>query len=101
MSRGTFVLRNGTLVPKDEAEPLRSRGPASGLARPYVIGDGMELRSMHDGQFYTSKAKYRAELRANGLTEIGNEKIGARRGPDLKPGGVKDDIRRSISELTA
>lgn len=73
MARGTFVLRDGELVPKHLAAPLGPRGPRSHLSRPMVISDGCEFRSMADGKIYTSKAAYRADLRARGLDEVGND----------------------------
>jgi hypothetical protein len=99
-SRGTYVLRGGVLVPKHEAAPLSHPGAPSDLPRPYVIGDTCEFRSMVDGRMVTSKSKYRADLRARGLVEVGNEKPKAPQRVGT-PGGVKDDLHRAISELSA
>jgi hypothetical protein len=41
---------------------------------PYIISDTMEPTEQVDGNFYTSKSKFRAVGRALGLTEVGNEK---------------------------
>lgn len=78
----------------------------SGLPRPYIAGDTMEVQSMADGQVYTSKAKYRQSLRALGMTEVGNdssinpENI---RPPDpletMTP--VETDIKRTMQELAS
>jgi len=46
----------------------------SNLSLPYVISDEMPPVEQVDGKFYTSKAAFRAVGRANGLTEVGNEK---------------------------
>ena len=46
----------------------------SDLPLPNVISDIMEPVEQVDGRFYTSKAAFRAVGRANGLTEVGNEK---------------------------
>lgn len=43
--------------------------------QPYVISDIMPPTEQVDGKFYTSKSAFRAVGRANGLTEIGTEKI--------------------------
>ena len=43
--------------------------------RPYIISDHMEPTEQVDGKFYTSKSAFRAVGRANGLIEIGNEKL--------------------------
>jgi hypothetical protein len=87
MARGTFVMRDGKLVPKALAKPLDShrRGPVSSLPRPYYNSDSIGgitgLVNPSDGKFYTSKAKMRAENRARGLTEVGNEAFPVRREP--------------------
>ena len=47
----------------------------SNLPLPYVISDNMEPTEQVDGNFYTSKRAYRAVGRANGLVEIGTEKL--------------------------
>lgn len=41
---------------------------------PMVISDEMPPTEQVDGNFYTSKAAFRAVGRALGLTEVGNEK---------------------------
>lgn len=54
----------------------RTTAPArSDLPRPYVIGDVMDPAEQVDGNFYTSKAKFRAVGKAHGLIEVGNEKF--------------------------
>jgi hypothetical protein len=72
MARATYVLRDGELIEKHLAPPP-PRGPRSSLPRPYFIGDTVEMKSMADGRMYTSKAAYRADLRARGLVEVGND----------------------------
>ena len=47
----------------------------SDLALPYVISDTMDPVEQVDGKFYTSKRAFRAVGRANGLVEVGNEKV--------------------------
>ncbi len=85
MARGTFVLRDGKLVPKHLARPLETRGPRSSLPRPNVISDNIGgiqgLVNPSDGKYYTSKAQMRAENRARGLTEVGNESFPERKAP--------------------
>lgn len=72
MTRGTWVYRDGELIEKHLARPLR--GPASELAAPMLIRDGMEpLRSMGDGHLYDSKSALRASYREQGLVEVGND----------------------------
>jgi len=61
---GVWVVKRRRIVP-----------PRSDLPLPYVISDEMPPTEQVDGKFYTSKAAFRAVGRANGLTEVGNEKF--------------------------
>lgn len=47
----------------------------SDLPLPYIISDIMDPVEQVDGKFYTSKRQFRAVGRANGLVEVGNEKM--------------------------
>lgn len=88
----TYVLRNGELVDKAQAEPLaRARGPQ-------VITDTMD-GTWHpcDGRVYDSKSRFRAETRARGCIEVGNETIPDRRWLDT--GNRRADIVRAIQHL--
>ena len=77
MIRGTFVYRDGELVPKHLAAPLIPRRAASSLSAPHLISDTTDaFRSMADGRLYDSKSSYRAELKRQGLREIGNDVAG-------------------------
>jgi len=73
--RGTFVYRNGEMVPKHLAEPIHlgflSRSAT--VAAPMLNLDTIEMRSMADGKVYTSKSHYRASLKAHGYREVGTE----------------------------
>ena len=42
---------------------------------PSIITDSIEVRSMANGQVYDSKSQYRADLKARGLVELGNEQL--------------------------
>ena len=58
------VRRERHLKQRSETVPL-----------PYVISDTMDPVEQVDGKFYTSKSAFRAVGRANGLVEVGNEKM--------------------------
>lgn len=80
MARASYVLRGGRLVPKHLAPPLEhhARGPQSELPCPNYIsdklGDGVDgMWHPATGEWMDSKAKFRAETEARGLTEMGNE----------------------------
>jgi hypothetical protein len=48
---------------------------AENMPLPFVISDTMDPVEQVDGKFYTSKSAFRAVGRANGLIEVGNEKM--------------------------
>lgn len=62
----------------------------SDLPMPNVISDIMPPTEQVDGNFYTSKRAFRAVGRANGLTEVGNEK--------LKPKGRESATKEAKSK---
>ncbi len=89
----TYVMRNGQLVDKRDAEPARN--PAT-----YVISDHMPaLRNHADGRTYDSKARFRAATKAAGCIEIGNEKLPDRKPAKLDKAKRRDDIRKAIYDL--
>lgn len=92
MERGTFVYRDGELVPKHLA-PRAPRGPRSDtIAAPYIALDTIDpMRSMLDGKFYESKAELRRTYKSAGVREIGNETEAA----------VKDAYQRMPSKPAA
>lgn len=95
MSRETFVLRKGRWLRKQDAPPLNVAAGA-----PMVIGDtlpGGALRHPATGKMMDSKSRFRAETRARGCVEVGNDVRQQRRPIDI--GSPREDIRRSISEL--
>lgn len=95
MTRATYVMRNGKLVDKRRAAPLVSAGAA-----PYVIGDdlpGGGCIHPSTGKMMDSKSRFRAETRARGLVEVGNDVRAPRKPVDMPP--VREDIHRAWQEL--
>ena len=93
----TYVLRNGQLIEKHLAEPLVTAGAA-----PNVISDIMpETRHMASGRYHTSKSAFRAETKAYGCTEVGNDAsiLRPRKPITLDRGQRRDAIRRTIYDL--
>lgn len=79
----------------DAALIYAESGPA-----PYVISDTMEaIKHMGSGRMIDSKAKFRAETKATGCIEVGNEKITARKPIPLDRRQRREDIGRAIYEL--
>ena len=71
--------------------------------RPWVTGvisDSMEPLKHHgSGRTIDSKSRFRAETRALGLIEIGNEPIKPRTPIKLDKRQRRDDIKRTIYQL--
>jgi hypothetical protein len=93
----TYVLRDGKLVEKHLA-PQRTESSAA----PGVISDIMEpTKHMASGKLFTSKAAFRAETKAYGCIEVGNDASITRPRKPITLSREKrvDDIRRTIYEL--
>ena len=88
--RERWVARNREIVRVDD----ESAAPIAG--KVHIIGDGCDLRSMADGKHYTSKSRYKAELRARGYEIVGNEKptLAPRPHSDARLQGVLSDVMR-------
>jgi hypothetical protein len=92
-----YVYRNGKLVEKHLAPPL-----AGGSAAPNVISDIMpETRHMVTGRYHTSKAAFRAETKAAGCVEVGNDPAITRPRIPVPLSREKrvEDIKRTIHAL--
>lgn len=61
----TYVIRDGALVPKSEAAPLRATGP-------YHMPDIAPFRTT-DGVEITSRSSLRAYEQRTGLRQVGND----------------------------
>jgi hypothetical protein len=93
----TYVYRNGKVIEKHLAPPLLTSNAA-----PHVISDIMpETRHMATNRYFTSKAAFRAETKAAGYIEVGNDPAITRpRKPvPLSREKRRDDIRRTIYDL--
>lgn len=60
----TYVLRNGKLVEKHKAPPVRGVFHAMSDIKPFVTQDGREI---------TSRSALRAYEHANGVKQVGND----------------------------
>lgn len=94
MSRATYVMRNGKLVPKHLAAPREGR--VNG-----VITDTMQaMRHPITQKLMDSKSQFRAVTRAHGCVEVGNEtQRDTRRLDNFDSNSRKADISRAIQEL--
>lgn len=103
LTRGRWVYDRGTNQLVDAADYYANK-PAprrSHLASPSIHGDFNDyVLCPADGVRYGSKGDYRAALRRNGCVEVGNEKIHTKPGKaEFKSDGVRDDIKRTMSQL--
>lgn len=81
----TYVYDKDT----DKVVPRHQRDAARGH---YVISDTMDQRLLHPvtGRYYDSKSRFRADTRAAGCEEVGNEKM------DVKPIPLDREKRREV-----
>ena len=65
--RTTYVMRNGELVEKNQANEE--------VHAPMIMGDITPYKSMIDGSIIQSRSRHREHLQANGCIEVGNESM--------------------------
>lgn len=68
-----------------------------------LISDEMPACEHVDGKFYSSKSAYRAVTRANGLTEVGNEKLSRPRpkmSKEARAKGISDAVDKAVARIT-
>ena len=92
---GTWVYRNGKLVPKHLAEPRYSKRVGG------VISDTMDaLIHPCTGKLMDSKSEFRKMTKAKGGVEVGNEKLIDRRSlPELDSQSRRRDISIAMEQL--
>jgi hypothetical protein len=97
-------MRDGRLIEKGLAGPLdrQRRGPRSLLPRPAYISDSLDyVTHPSTGEVFTSKAAFREQTRALGLTEVGNEDFPERIEAPMDGPTVEEDIARAHEKLSA
>lgn len=84
MTRGTYVYRNGKIVPKHSAGPRHS-GRVNGVISD-SLGEQLEHHGYSDGRRTDSKSVFRRWTKEAGLVEKGNDREPVRpaRDPDLR-----------------
>lgn len=85
---------------KEIPAPVKERPvpKRSDLPMPMVITDVMEpVQSQETGLVYDSKSALRAEYRAYGNIEVGNDK----RAPFKKPRVTRDEIKKVVQKAAA
>lgn len=75
------------------------------VALPHIISDCIEMKSMLDGQTYTSKRAYYASVKAGGCEIVGNEDLTKHVAPtyDEKQhaADIASDVRRAMQEVAS
>lgn len=92
---------NGRYMSADEYFEARAqeRDSRSNLPGPRVISDCIEIKSMVDGQIYTSKAALRAGYRAQGYIEVGNEELKPAPKPQPDKKAVRETAAKALSQV--
>lgn len=93
--RGTFVMRNGRLVPKHSAPPRHSNAKMRQVISD-DLGSDLEHHGYGDGRRTASKSVFRRWTKDAGLIEKGNDREKPRpmRDPDLRA-----DVAQAIQML--
>lgn len=96
MTYAWFDLGNGRQVLRKVKDERVQR---SELPCPMIVSDQIEIKSMVDGEIYTSKRALRQSYRDKGYIEVGNEeqKMPPKPKPDRK--GIRDAVRRAASRV--
>jgi len=88
---------------REIAAPVKVRpGPAprSDLPCPQLISDHMEpVQSQVSGKFYDSKAAIRAEYRATGHIEKGNDKRAPWKMPRTPRAVIRESVRKAAARV--
>lgn len=69
------------------------------LPCPYVIGDAIEVKSMVDGNIYTSKTALRQSYREKGYIEVGNEEMKqpSKEKPSRK--AIRESVGKALAQV--
>ncbi len=87
---GTFVYRNGKIVPKEEAYEAESG--------PQIMRDISEYKSMITGETISSRSTHRAHLRQHNCVEVGNDTSHMNKKREIPK---TDERRRDLASLLA
>lgn len=77
-------------------QPIKTR---SSLPCPMIMSDHIEIKSMVDGQTYTSKSALRRSYRENGYIEVGNEEMKPAPKPKPDRKAIRHSVRKALSQV--
>jgi hypothetical protein len=87
------------IVPQHPERPDFREGRSPTLTTPAFLRDGMDpVQSMATGKFYDSKSAIRAEYKALGLTEVGNDSSVLNPKPFQKPRPDRTQIKAAVGK---
>lgn len=95
MTRGTYVMRNGKLVPKHLAPPKHSNAKMRQVISD-DLGSDLEHHGYADGRQTASKSVFRRWTKEAGLEEKGNDRERPR---PMKDPDVRSDVAQAIQML--
>lgn len=72
----------------------------SDLPRPTVISDYVDVASPVSGEHFTSKSDLRRHYRANGVVEVGNEKLTPKDNDDRPIAPIEADVAKAFETLS-
>jgi hypothetical protein len=70
----------------------------SDLPRPMVISDDIDLASPVSGERFTSKSDLRRHYRANGVVEVGNDRIKPRDNDNRPIKDIEADVAKAFQQ---
>lgn len=94
MARECWIWRNGELIPKHLAEPVKRKGSLN------VIKDIEPYQNIAiDGKVIGGRRQHRDMLRAHGCVEVGNEVQRPAERPNRVDPRLVDTIKRAMGKL--
>jgi hypothetical protein len=83
------------------ASHFRVRSARSDLPRPTVISDSLDgIQSMVSGERFDSKSELRRHYKANGVIEVGNEKIKPKDNDDIPIAPIEREVAQAFETLS-
>lgn len=92
--------KTGDLVEPSEFYARKMAGiQTSHLPCPALISDQIEVKSMVDGQTYTSKSALRRSYRDKGYVEVGNEELKPKTLPKPDRKAIRNSVGKALSRV--
>jgi hypothetical protein len=99
MSKLIWDKKRETFVPAMEYYLSVAGSKKSNMPCPHIISDSIEVKSMADGQVYSSKSELRRSYKQHGYVEIGNEEIRPPKKPAPNKNEIKDTVKKAFAAV--